>query len=106
LRGLAAPIAGGLERSGLASRCLAAMTRTEFVRDYARQSGLSDRFASLGIIYTDGGALLAMPCGCGDAECQGWLMVSADCALSHLEMGTPEPLRDAYRAAMAAAGGK
>ena len=76
------------------------MNREDFVRGYALRSGLSDQWASLGIIdVREGRTLFALPCGCGDESCEGWAMVSAEGALDHLALSTPEPLREAYNAA-------
>jgi hypothetical protein len=82
------------------------MTRSEFIRAYAVASGLPAEYADIGFIDVDEKVLLALPCACGDPGCQGWGMVGADNALDHLELYAPEPLRSAYRAAVAAAGGK
>lgn len=83
----------------------AKMTRTEFVRQYAKRSGgLYDGFANLGIIEIDlNRTLIALPCGCAQEECEGWAMLGPNEILSHLMFNTPEPLRNAYRAAIDAA---
>lgn len=75
------------------------MTRTEFVRQYARASGASDEFAGIGLIDIGGATLVALPCGC--RECQdnssGWVMLTANSVLDHLFFNAPDKLRDAYR---------
>ena len=82
------------------------MTRTEFIRGYAERLDLSHKWARLGIAEVDSIKLIALPCGCGEPECEGWVMVSAESALGHLELNAPEPLRSAYRDAVAASGGE
>lgn len=72
------------------------MTRTEFVKSYARRSGLDDRFAGIGLIAVGGHHLVALPCACGEESCEGWAMVTASAALHHLAFYAPEPLRTAY----------
>ena len=72
------------------------MTRTEFVRSYALKSKLSDKWAALGFIDIDGRVKIALPCGCDAEECEGWVMVSADNALDHLQFNAPPKLREAY----------
>ena len=79
------------------------MTREDFVRRYAEGSSLSTKWASLGLIDVDGKTLLALPCGCTSAICEGWAMVTADGVLDHLELDAPEGLRIAYRDAMKSA---
>lgn len=72
------------------------MTRQEFVRAYAERSGIKADFAVLGILDVGGRTLIALPCGCGDDMCEGWAMLSAESALGHLSLYTPEALRTAY----------
>lgn len=76
------------------------MTREEFVRGYANRSGLSDKYASLGIVDVGGHTLFALPCACGDDTCDGWAMVSGSTALDHLFFNAPKALREAYRNAV------
>lgn len=76
------------------------MTRTEFVKAYADRSGLSDKWAGLGIVDVGGSAMAALPCGCGDETCEGWAMVTANSIIHHLEFCAPEPLRGAYHDAV------
>lgn len=75
------------------------MTRSEFVRAYAARSGLSDKWAGLGFIETNGHYQIAMPCACSDDCCEGWGMVGPDSVSSHLELYAPPALRDAYKKA-------
>lgn len=76
------------------------MTRTEFVHGYARRSGLPDKWAILGIIDVGDRVMFALPCGCGDEQCEGWAMVTANTALDHLAQNAPAALRDAYNDAV------
>jgi hypothetical protein len=77
------------------------MTRTEFVRSYARRSGFSDEWADMGIVDTAGGrTMIALPCACGYEACEGWAMLSGSTVLDHLELYAPEKLRRAYREAV------
>ena len=76
------------------------MTRGDFIRAYAERSGLDARWATLGYIDCDGRTLIAMPCGCGDETCEGWVMLSGESISNHLSMHAPEKLRDAYRDAL------
>lgn len=77
------------------------MTRKDFVRAYAERSGLSAKWAVIGLIDVDGAATMcALPCGCGDETCEGWAMVTANSVADHLFFSAPEALRDAYRAAI------
>ena len=82
------------------------ITRAEFINAYAARSSLSPRFAGLGILDAGGRTLFALPCACGSENCEGWTMVSAEGVIDHLELYAPHALRDAYAAAVEAAGGK
>lgn len=82
------------------------MTRKQFVEGYAERSGLDATWAGLGIIDTGGRVTVALPCGCNHESCDGWAMVSAESVHDHLMMSAPAALREAYRLAVAAAGGK
>lgn len=74
------------------------MTRAEFVRFYAKNCGQSDKWAELGIIDFGGGVIrVALPCACDNEVCSGWVMVTGETLLHHLEFDAPEPLRTAYR---------
>jgi hypothetical protein len=80
------------------------MTREEFIREYAAGSDFLAPYASLGFIdfgYSQRMIKLALPCACGEDGCKGWAMISPDCVDSHLQLYAPEPLRSAYRAAIA-----
>jgi hypothetical protein len=80
------------------------MTRTEFVRAYARRSGASEQWAVLGLIEYEGGRVrIALPCACDEEGCEGWAMLSAEGVDHHLQFDAPASLRDAYRAALAEA---
>jgi hypothetical protein len=74
------------------------MTRTEFIRSYAKRSGLSGEWSDIGLIEIGGKTQFALPCACGEDICEGWAMVTPDSALHHLFFCTPEPLRQAYAA--------
>lgn len=78
------------------------MTREEFVRGYALRNGLDASWSRLGFIDLGHGRVhVALPCGCGENDCVGWAMVSAEGVLGHLELYAPEPLRTAYCDAIA-----
>ena len=77
------------------------MTRQEFIEQYATQDGISVKWAVLGFIEIGDRIQLAMPCACGEDICVGWGMVGPDSVDSHLRLYAPEPLRSAYRAAVA-----
>lgn len=81
------------------------MTRAEFVRAYAANSGLSSEWAVLGLIDVGSRKLIAMPCGCGDETCQGWAMLSSESVLDHLQLYAPAALRLAYNKAVRRRGG-
>jgi len=74
------------------------LSRAEFVRAYAARSGLSDKYAVLGILDVAGTVLVALPCACDDEGCEGWAMLGASNVNSHLELYAPEPIRSAFRA--------
>lgn len=76
------------------------ISRKEFVSGYARRSVLNEMWASSGFVCVDGDVLIALPCGCGEEDCQGWAMVSGSEVLRHLDLNAPEPLRTAYRNAV------
>ena len=80
------------------------MTREEFVRQYAKESGVSVEWAGLGIIEFGGTIRTAMPCACGDDSCRGWAMLSANAIHDHLFFRAPEALREAYRRALSGEG--
>ena len=84
------------------------ITRTEFIKRYAADSGRPEgaKYARLGIFEVDDVCLMALPCGCDGEQCEGWMMASAHTVLSHLFFGTPGKLRDAYREAVKQAGGE
>ena len=69
-RELVCPVrGGGLLLSPTPNRLLkGAMTKEEFIKGYARRSGLTvEELAALGN-YVE-------PCSCGDDSCQGWQML-------------------------------
>lgn len=72
------------------------MTRREFVAAYAERSDLSAQWAALGLIDVGGKTMVAMPCACEEAMCEGWVMLSADSLDHHLRTSAPEALRNAY----------
>lgn len=73
------------------------VTRKDFVAAYAKRSGLSDQWAALGLIDCGAGrTLAAMPCDCGDENCKGWAMLSADGLDHHFRFSAPVELRNAY----------
>src|SRR6266404_5500608 len=76
------------------------VTREDFVREYARRSGVSDQYVRIGIIDVRGVTMIALPCGCGEPECMGWAMVFGDGILDHLQFRAPAQLRDAYEQAV------
>lgn len=82
------------------------MTRTDFVRGYAQRSNLSDEWAGLGIVDAGGKTMFAMPCGCGNRECDGWVMLTGESVLDHLFLNAPDRLREAYRDTVRDAGGE
>ena len=83
------------------------ITRSEFIRAYARESGLPEpQFSAMGVLDVDGHALLALPCACGDKTCQGWALLSAEQIITHLTFHAPDALRIAYRMAVQEAGGE
>ena len=75
------------------------MTRTEFVKGYAKRSKLSDRWAAIGIVDIAGICRIALPCACGSEVCPGWAMLSADGIDDHLRFSAPNELSVAYIAA-------
>ena len=84
----------------------AEMTRTQFIRAWAERSGFSHEWAELGFVEIGGSEKrFALPCGCGEKECEGWAMVSAESALDHLFFRAPDSLIDAYRGAVEKSGG-
>jgi hypothetical protein len=73
------------------------MTRAEYIAAWATRSGLSFEWADLGFVDCGHGRVrVALPCACGDENCEGWAMVPADGVLDHLEHRAPESLRRAY----------
>lgn len=72
------------------------MTREEFIKAYAERSGLSAKYASIGIMDIGDQTQVALPCACGDEMCEGWAMVGASGVPSHLNLYAPEPLRSAW----------
>jgi hypothetical protein len=77
------------------------MKRIDFVRAYAKRSGLSDKWALLGYVDAEKGRVrVALPCACGDETCEGWAMLSAEHVTHHLQFNAPEALREAYMKAV------
>jgi hypothetical protein len=76
------------------------MKRADFIRAYTNRSGLSDKWAEIGLVDREEGrhgwVFIALPCACGKDGCQGWAMLSAEQVLDHLQFNAPEILRDAY----------
>lgn len=74
------------------------MNRTEFIHAYAARSGVDAPYASLGFIDLTGVGYtrVALPCGCGEETCKGWVMVSAHNVDNHLRTNAPKRLRRAY----------
>ncbi len=70
--------------------------RKQFVENYAQRSGIESRFSSLGFLDCDGETLIALPCECESALCEGWAMVSPSAVDTHLRMYAPEPLKSVY----------
>ena len=74
------------------------MTRTEFIKAYAKRSNMSDKWAVLGFLeFDDRYVWVALPCACEDESCEGWAMVSPSSVASHLELYAPEPISSAFR---------
>jgi hypothetical protein len=82
------------------------MTRAEFIRQYAKRSGLSVEWAERGIFECGSRTLVALPCACGAEGCAGWAMLPSDGVLNQLQLCAPEKLREAYNEAVAASGGE
>jgi hypothetical protein len=79
------------------------MTRAEFIKAYAKRSGVNHHpYALLGFLDCGGRVLIALPCACGDEGCEGWAMMSAEHVDHHLQFRAPEPLRSAYLETMEA----
>ena len=77
------------------------MSRTEFVRRYAKNSGISDEWAILGLIApTRESRMIALPCDCGEDGCEGWAMLGIESVLHHLQFCAPDDMRDAYMKSM------
>lgn len=72
------------------------MKRAEFIEAYAGSSGLRADFADIGLLDAGGRTMVALPCACGEKDCEGWAMLSADSVLDHLQFRAPEKLRLAY----------
>lgn len=72
------------------------MTRADFIKAYAARSGLSAEFAVIGLLDVGGKTMVAMPCACGEQDCEGWAMLTADGIDHHLAFNAPEPLRTVY----------
>ena len=72
------------------------MTRTEFVKAYAKRVGVSDEWAALGFIEYAKRVYIALPCECDWDGCEGWAMLSNENILDHLQFRAPEKLRAAY----------
>lgn len=72
------------------------MTRTEFIQGYAERSGLDASFAGIGLLPVGSKTLVALPCACGEDDCPGWAMLSADSIDSHMRFSAPDELRDTY----------
>lgn len=87
------------------------ITRTKFVEQYVEtikknMPNASARFALIGVAeIAEGWKMVAMPCACGNAGCEGWGMVTPETLDHHLMFDAPQALRDAYREAIAASGG-
>lgn len=76
------------------------MTRTEFMKAYAKRSELSDEWALLGFVEADKRIMVATPCACGEQGCEGWAMLSPENISHHLAFQAPEKLREVYREAL------
>lgn len=76
------------------------MTRQEFIEAYASRSGLGTEQAALGpidgVLEVGEHCLIALPCSCGEDDCEGWAMVRPSAVPSHLELYAPEPIRSAF----------
>lgn len=72
------------------------MTRTEFVKAYAKRSNVSDAYAEFGEIVDGPRTIIALPCACGNPACEGWAMMGASAVHDHLFYDAPEKLRQAY----------
>jgi hypothetical protein len=61
------------------------MTREEFVRGYMERSGITDyRLDGERVYEDDEYYMLALPCKCGEDECQGWAMIPPSSREWHL----------------------
>lgn len=72
------------------------MSRAAFVKGYANRSGLSDKWAPLGLVEIGDHKLIALPCECGEDGCDGWAMLGAEAVLHHLWFHAPDAMRRAY----------
>lgn len=73
------------------------MTRTEFVKHWAKFTSVSDTWAELGLVDMGRQTHIALPCACDeDPRCMGWRMLSVDAVDDHLRTHAPGPLRRAY----------
>lgn len=61
------------------------MTRDEFIDGYVERSGIVHLRTPTGFALDDGAhRQVALPCRCGEEECDGWAMVGYERAPWHL----------------------
>lgn len=72
------------------------MTRDEFIDGYMERSKIEPAKRTSHGMNLDGYRLTAMPCACGESDCEGWAMISDEQAHHHLFFNAPDPLRSLY----------
>ena len=78
------------------------MTREEFIMEWAANSNVSAAYAKLGFVDLGHGTIkVALPCACGESDCEGWAICSPEMVSHQLEFNAPEELRAAYCKAIA-----
>lgn len=54
------------------------MTKDEFIDGYLKRSGIEKYRTPDGYMIQNCSEKVALPCTCGEAECEGWAMVTND----------------------------
>lgn len=77
------------------------MERDEFVAAYMSRSGINDYHVDGDRVYWGGDHTCALPCECGEADCDGWAMVPPNGRWWHLFNSGPDEGRPTYKEAIA-----
>jgi hypothetical protein len=69
------------------------MDKETFIRGYLSRSKLEEYRTPDGYCLPGRPPVLALPCACGDASCDGWAMVPEDLVATHMELYAPSSER-------------